>query len=162
MKKLIVAGLVAGLMMGVIGGPADAQKKKKKKGPTRIERTVEHEYAIGSPGIATGAGVSAGACLASLTDQTACVNVPLAEGELYVKVSVEDASGRQPYGILAQDTDESTPAVEIFAEFCGETPQAIPVTPGLDLRVSLYEVGPPSCPGPTGTGTMTIVLSNLP
>ncbi|HEX2240117.1 MAG TPA: hypothetical protein VHJ82_03095 [Actinomycetota bacterium] len=163
MKKLVVFLALAGLLVGSVAGPADAQSKKKKKaGRTRMERTIEHEYTLGSPGIATGAGVSAGACLASTVEQTGCVNIPLGPGEVFVKVSVADSSGAQPFGILAQDTDESTPASEIFAEFCGETPQPIPVTPGLELRVSLYEVGPSSCPGPTGTGTMTIVLSNLP
>lgn len=158
MKKLIALVAITGLLMSSLTAPADAKKKKKGK----TERTIEHDYTFGSPGVATGAGVSAGACLASTFEQTGCINIPLAEGEVYVTVSVTDSAG-QPYGILAQDTDTSTPAYEIFAEFCGETPQAIPVTPGLELRVSLYEVGPPqSCPGPTGTGTMTVTLSNLP
>lgn len=157
-RTTATVAVVAMILTGVFAAPADAKKKKKK----RVERTIEHEYTIGSPGVSSGAGPSVGACLAGQVEGSACIEIPISASETYVKVTSVDQSGRQPYGILAQDTDDAQPGLEILGDFCGETPEPVAITPGLVLRVSLRMVGPPTCPGPTTAGNMTVVLSNIP
>jgi hypothetical protein len=157
MKKSLVVSLVLSLVVAGLVAPAEAGKKKK---PKKVQRKVEYEYEMGSPGIP---GL-VGACLTVLTPDpaSACVDIPTGGKDMYVSVKVDDTSGSTPYGILAQDTNADQPGFEIFADFCGELKDPVPITPGLALRVSLY-VGPSdSCAGISSSGTITTTLSNLP
>ena len=156
MKKLFSLLVVSGLLAGAMVAPAEAGRRKK---PVRRERKVELAYQFGSPGVPG----AVGACLtAAGVEGTACIDVPLGAGEAYVKVESVDATGLPTTGILAQDTDTANPGWEIFAEFCGTTPEPIKITEGLPLRISLYTAPSPTCPGITTTGTINATLSNLP
>lgn len=155
MRRIIGAVLIFGLMFGAIS-TAEAGKKKKK--PKRVERKVDYEYTAPSPGIS---GV-VGACMTVLgVEGTACQDTPVGPKDLYVMVSVEDATGQPTNFDLAQDSDPS-PGLEIFASGCGETTDPVAITPGLPLRVSVTAIGGPDCPGAATTGTVKITLSNLP
>jgi hypothetical protein len=153
MKKSMVALLVLGLVFGSLVGTADAKKKKKT-------RTVEYSYTAPSPGVS---GV-VGLCLTVIgVDGTACSDIATSTREAYIKVTVTDATGQPTNFDLAQDTDPATPAVEIFASGCGTTGEsAIPITPGLPVRVSVSTVGGPDCPGIATSGTVQAVLSSAP
>lgn len=154
---------VLALLLGaLLVGPADAKKKKKKKPPPpqKIERTVEYEYSSGSPGVP---GV-VGACMSVLAPdlKSACIDIPTSSEELFASVKVADASGGKPHVILAQDSNPDSPGFEIFADFCGETTEPLPITPGLALRVSVYAGGSPDCPAPATSGKISTTLSNMP
>ena len=154
-KRALTALIVIGLVAGAMVGPADAKKKKLR----RKERKVELAYQFGSPGVPG----AVGACLAAAgVEGSACIDVPLGPGEKYVVVEAVDATGLSPSGILAQDTDPASPGFEIFAEFCGSTPEPVAITEGLPLRISLYTVPSPTCPGLTTTGTINATLSTMP
>jgi hypothetical protein len=158
MKRFVALGLVAGLVLGALSTPATAKKKKKKR-PKRVERTVEHAYQLPSPGIPGVVGI----CLAAAgVSESACIDIPTGNDDRYVSVDVTDTSGQTPYGILAQDSDQASPGLEIFAEFCGKTESPVAITPGLPLRVSLYAGPAPNCMGVATSGTITAKLSNLP
>lgn len=158
MKKTIAVALSLGLLVGALVAPADAGKKKKKKKPVKVERVVEHNYTKPSPGVP---GV-ASACFASQDPEAGCVNIPLGAGEQYVNVVIEDNSGQEPYWILAQDTEPDDAAFEIFHNGCGDSEKPIPITEGLELRISVYAFGGPACPAFGTAGTITATLSNLP
>ena len=153
MKKSIVTLLVLGLVFGSLVGTADAKKKKKS-------RTVEYTYMVPSPGVS---GV-VGACLAVLgAEGTACSDIATSTREAYIKVTVTDTTGQPTNFDLAQDTDPATPALEIFASGCGTTGEAaIPITPGLPVRVSVSSAGGPDCPGVATSGSVEAVLSSAP
>ena len=154
MKRILVLLMIVGL---VVGSVATAEAGKKK--PKRVERTVELGYDAPSPGIS---GV-VGACMAVLgVPGTACIDTPLGASDLFVKVTVTDATGQPTNFDLAQETDPSTPYTDIFASGCGETPDAIPITPGVPLRVTVTAIGGPTCPGVATQGTIELTLSNLP
>ncbi len=157
-RKALLFALVTTVALGALIAPADA-KKKKKKGPKKVERTIEHDYNLGYTGV-PGVG---GTCLGSVYEGSACFETELGASEIFVTVKVEDASGSAPYVALSQDTDTSTPSYEIFTNFCGESPGPIPITPGIPLRVSAYAAPSPDCDGGGATtGTITMTLSNLP
>ena len=155
MKRSLVMFMVIGLIFGSIA-TAEAGKKRK---PKKVERTVELAYQTPSPGMS---GVF-GACMAVLgVDGTACIDVPISGSEAFVSVSVTDATGQPTNFDLAQDSDSAQPGFEIFASGCGETSEAIPVTPGLPVRVSVSALGGPDCPGAATTGSVSATFSNLP
>ena len=154
MKRILVLLMIVGL---VVGSVATAEAGKKK--PKRVERTVQLEYTAPSPGIS---GV-VGACMAVLgVPGTACIDTPLGSTDLFVKVAITDATGQPTNFDLAQETNADQPGLEIFASGCGETPDAIAITPGVALRVTVTAIGGPTCPGVATQGTIDITLSNLP
>lgn len=156
-RKTLLFGLVTTVALGALIAPVDA--KKRKKGPKKVERTVEHDYDLGYTGV-PGVG---GACLGSVYEASACFDTEVAASEVFVTVKVEDVSGSTPYVALSQDTDTSTPQWEIFTNFCGESPGPIAISPGIPLRVSAYAAPAADCGGGgTTTGTITLTLSNLP
>ena len=156
MKKALAVAMMIGLLAGSMVGNADAAKKKKK-----VERVVEHAYSAPSPGIG---GAPYSACLAAQMPEGGCVNIPLGLGEKFVNVEVADSGPLDVYWILAQDTDTSAGDVgyDIFHYGCGNSEEPIPVTEGLELRISVYASGGPECPGAASTGTIKATLSNLP
>lgn len=159
MKKSAILLLVLGLLFGSLLGTAEAKKKKKKPAaPVKVERTVEYAYAVPSPGVS---GV-AGFCLAGNGVDTGCNEIATASEETYASVEVTDATGQATNWYLAQDTDTSNTGLEIFASGCGKTDAPVAITPGLALRVQVAAVGGPDCPGVATSGTVKVVLSNMP
>ncbi|HJR46101.1 MAG TPA: hypothetical protein VJ927_10910 [Actinomycetota bacterium] len=158
MRKAIAIPLLIGLLAGAMVAPADAAKKKAVK---KIERVIEHAYSAPSPGIG---GAPYSACLAAQMDDAGCVNIPLGAAEKYVNVEIADAAGQGVYWILAQDTDTSDTDVgyDIFHYGCGNSEEPIKVTEGLELRISVYAFGGPTCPAPATTGSIKATLSNTP
>lgn len=155
MRKSVVVLLVLGLIFGALVGGAEAKKKKTRK----LQRVVEFNYTTASPGVS---GI-VGLCLAALgVEDSGCTDVATSTKEAYVMVEITDASGQPVNFDLAQDTDTSTPYTDIFASGCGKTEAAIPITPGLPLRISTATAGGPDCPGVATTGSVKAVLSNLP
>jgi hypothetical protein len=159
MRKAIAVALLVGLLAGSMVGSADAAKKKKKV--VKAERVVEHAYSAPSPGVG---GAPYSACLAAQMDGAGCVNIPLGLGEKFVNVEIADSGGLDVYWILAQDTDTSDTDVgyDIFHYGCGNSEEPIPVTEGMELRISVYATGGPECPGAASTGTIKATLTNIP
>lgn len=161
MRRTITVAIILGLLVGALIAPAEAQrkKKKKKKKPKRIERVVEHSYDFPSPGVPGVAGV----CLASVADNSGCINVPTARREKFVMIEVNDALGLGPAVVLAQNTDPDSPGFQIFHTFCGATEEPVPVPePGAELRISVYAAPAADCLGIGTTGDFEATLSNLP
>ena len=161
MKKTLSIVLLALLIAGAFAAvPAQAKKKKKPKKSVRVERLVEYEYQTASPGIS---GV-VGACMTVLgVEGTACQDFPTLANESFVKVVVEDATGQPTNFDIAQDVDgPDVPGLNIIASGCGESAEAIPITPGLAVRVSVTALGGPDCPGVATTGAVKATLSNMP
>ena len=160
MRKAIAVAVMLGLLGGAMVAPADAAKKKKKV-VKKVERLVEHAYSVPSPGVG---GAPYSACLAAQLPESGCVNIPLGSGEKFVNVEVADTAGLDVYWILAQDTDTSAGDVgyDIFHTGCGNSEAPIPVTEGLELRISVYASGGPECPGAATSGTIKATLSNAP
>lgn len=152
MKKSVVTLLVLGLVFGSLVGSAEAKKKKAKP------RVVEYHYQVPSPAVS---GV-AGFCLAGNGVETGCNEIATAASEAYASIKVTDATGQPTNWYLAQDTDTTNTGLEIFASGCGESAGAVPITPGLTLRVQVAAVGGPDCPGAATTGDVTVTLSAKP
>ncbi len=152
MKKIVTLALLLGLVAGgAFAAPAGAKKKAKK-----TSRTAEAKYE--NPALGIGGVVTSGTAGGS-------AEFPLAAGERYFAVQIEDASGTEVYASLSQDTDPSTPQWEIFTGICGSSDGPIEVTPGLPVRVTVT-AGPgredPSCMGLASNGTIKATITNSP
>lgn len=156
MKKAIAVAMMIGLLAGAMVGPADAAKKKKKV-VKKVERVIEHAYSAPSPGVG---GAPYSACLGAQMEDAGCVNIPLGLGEKFVNVEITDAAGLDVYWILAQDTDTTNVGFDIFHRGCGNSEEPIPITEGLELRISVYASGGSECPGAGTSGTIKATLSN--
>lgn len=151
---VILTGMVA---LSLIVAPAAEAKKKKPKGPQRTERTAESSYdtpAIGHPDVAVGCSGANG-----------CAEFALGADESYITLSIEDSSGMPVYASAGQDTDGDGLADASQFNFCGSTPEPVPVLPGYPLNIFIG-IGPgasPPCAPALGTsGTVTAVISNMP
>ncbi len=156
MRKSLTALLALALVAGAFAAPA-AEAKKKKKKPKRVERTVEAAYETPVIGVAG---------LASLcSPPNGCANFSVAQQEQYIKVDVVDSSGTEVLFSMSQDVDGDGSG-NIFYRGCGSTGEAVPITAGLELRVSVYEGGGAASSGPcvgvASRGTITATFSNLP
>lgn len=153
MRKLVVIGLVAGLMVGSLGAPADAQKKKKK--PQRTEREVTSDYqapAIGSSDVG-------GACPAATNS---CGTFIATAEESYMKVVIEDAAGGPVAASVAWDADGDGLSETGFT-LCGETAGFLPIDNRFEINVFAWALPSSSCPdGHATMGTITATFSNLP
>lgn len=159
MKKTLAVALALGLLVGALVAPAEAAKKKKKKKPERIERVVEFDYVCPCPGFyqfgsATGTNFGGGPLAIGL-------------GEIFVKITAEDASGTSILVSINQDVDGDG-FNDGVADVCAppeDSPENEPVevNEGLEMRLFITtgtcEDGSPSVP--LG-GTLTVTLSNLP
>jgi hypothetical protein len=150
MRKLIVTGVIVGLLAGMVAAPAEAKK------PKRIQRVAKGTYAnpaIGVPGV-VGTSSAGGA-----------VEFPIASNESFISVTITDDGGQPVIATLSQDTDPSTPSWEIFATICGKTDGPLVVATGIPVRISVYTIpGPdqPNCTGPATSGTIKATFSNMP
>ena len=160
MKKTLSIVLMGLLVAGAFAAAPASAKKKKPKKPVRVERALEYTYQTASPGIS---GV-VGACMTVLgVEGSACQDFPTMANESFVKVVVEDATGQPTNFDIAQDVDgPDVPGLNIIASGCGETAEAIPIEPGLAVRVSVTALGGPDCPGVATTGKVKATLSNMP
>ena len=148
-RKLIVTGVIVGLLAGAMAVPAEAGKRKR----TRVATGTYDNPAIGIPGV-VGSSTLGGA-----------VEFPITAKESFIAVKITDDSGQPVTATMSQDTDQSTPQWEIFATICGQTEEPLPISPGIAVRVSVYTTpGPeqPSCTGPATSGTIKATFSNLP
>lgn len=148
MRKLLVAALVSGL---VVGSVASAEAGKKKA-PKKVTRVAEATYAaparfyfaptgdnIGGAAFATGAN------------------------ENYVSITIEDDLGQDVSAAVGQDP-EGDNTVSTTA-FCTSTEEPLPITPGLEVTVFVY-VGPCTNPSPAPAfatqGKIIATFSNIP
>ncbi len=148
MKKALIVALTLSMLGGALVGPAEAGKKKK---PKKVTREVVFDYVCPCFGLfqlgnATGTNIGGG---------------PVAVGlESYLTAVADDSSGRPVPVSIQQDTDGDGRNNPV-GEFCGETTEPMPITPGLEIRV-FVGLPSPDCPGPALGGTITFQLSNLP
>jgi hypothetical protein len=161
MKRSIVVVLVMGLLAGgMLAGPAEA-KKKKKKLPVKVERIVEIDYSNPGIGAATPAG-SAGYPV-NFPDG---VDIPTTGDDLFIKIEVLDASGQKVGGFISQgDLDGNGVNDDGYAEFCGAHPEPVSVaSPGMPI-IGIYAyngVCPDGSPSVMTSGTIKITFSNMP
>lgn len=158
MKKFVVLVALAGLLVGSLAGPAEAQKKKKKKGPQRTERTVEGTYAA-PPLIIAGTCTSDGA--------VGCVELVSGAGEVYVTAKVEDAHGQPVFVSVQADTNGDAMDDATYGTFCGETANPLSVPEGAELHfwvgITPTSTDITGCqPAAATNGTVIATFSNLP
>jgi hypothetical protein len=165
MKRSITLLLVLGLIVGSLVGTAEAKKKKKKvKAPVRVERKVEINYSGPNIGVSSPAATG-GVCQLSTDEPGACIETPTGAEDLYVKIVVTDASGQKVAGSISQGDTDGDGVSNIYGQFCGETPAALPLAaPGVPLRVTAYSgtCADGSTPSVMTTGIITVTFSNLP
>ncbi len=148
MRKLLVAAVVSGLIVGAMA-PAEAGKKKAPKKTTRVA-----EAAYIAP---------ARFYWAPTGDNIGGATFPTASGESYVSISIEDASGMDVAAAVGQDP-EGDNQVTVIQDFCTSA-EDVPITPGLEIIVFVY-AGPCTSPSPAPAfatqGKVVATFSNLP
>ena len=96
MKGAIALVVVAGLLL--VGAPLDAEaKKKKKRKPRRVERTVTSDYVA-----SFGAPETGGGCLDAVNP---CPTISLQRREKFVRVEIADDTGTPTAFLIGQDID---------------------------------------------------------
>ncbi len=150
MKRLVMSFMVLSLVIGVV---ATAEAKKK---PQRTTRTVEGSYDSPVLGMF-------GQCAGS--HGVGCVSFLVGPKERFVTAKVHDAHGLPVFVFIRSIASGAFGAgSESYGSFCGETTEPIAVPPGTELEfwvgaaASVY-----GCqPGIATSGTITVMLSNLP
>jgi hypothetical protein len=130
----------------------------------RVERTVEIKYNAPNVGVSSPAATG-GICQLSTDEPGACVETPTGAEDLYVKITVTDASGQKVAGSISQGDTDGDGVSNIYGQFCGETPEALPLAaPGVPLRVTAYAgtCADGSTPSIMTNGTIKITFSNMP
>ncbi len=152
MRKTITALLTIALLAGAFALPsAEAAKKKKKAKP----RTFEGTYEMPAQGVA---GL-VGGCVGG----QGCVGIPLLKNESFMQLEIQDQLGQDVYASVGQNVDGDQ-FTEIIANVCGATEEAIPVEPGFEVTVFVWE-GPgtrPPCAGVSSSGKVIATLSATP
>lgn len=151
MKKLISVALTGLVVMGGLVAPAQAQKKKKPPKP----RTMEAPYqapAIGAAGL--------GVCSPGTIG---CIGFPSTSQETYVKVEVTDSVSPMVYATITQDLNGDNQA-DTSTGLCTATEEAVPIDPGFEVTVFVWEgPGPdPVCPAAATSGTIKVTFSATP
>lgn len=149
MRKLLVAAVVAGL---VVGSVATAEAGKKKKAPKKTTRVAEATYIA-----------PARFYYAPTGDNIGGATFPTGAGETYVSVTIEDDLGMGVSAALGQDPEgDNTVAT---TDFCTSTEEPLPIDPGLEVIVFVY-AGPCTSPQPAPAfatqGTIIATFSNMP
>lgn len=148
MRKLLVATVVAGL---VVGSVATAEAGKKKA-PKKVTRTAEGTYIA-----------PARLWWAPTGDNIGGAKFPTGAGEAYVSVTIEDDAGMDVSAALGQDPEGD--GTVSTTDFCTSTEEPIEITPGLEVTVFVY-AGPCTAPQPAPAfatqGTVIATFSNMP
>lgn len=152
MKKVMPVALTAVLLVSGLMAPAHAQKKKKK--PPK-PRTAEADYAgpaIGAAGV--------GACSPGTLG---CFGFPSTQKELYVQVQIEDSASPMVYASITQDLNGDNQA-DTSTGICGATEEPVPIDPGYEVTIFIWEgPGPsPVCAGLATSGTIKVTFSATP
>lgn len=153
MKRVIVLFLVLGMIAGSIT-VAEAGKKKKKKRPAKVERTVEFEYACPCFGLFQLGGLMGG-------DPNLGGGVTAIGDEFFMKGEVKDATGLPLNVSFQQDTDGDGFNNPV-AQFCGSTEEPLPINPGLEARIFVGGQCADGTPTTGAGGTIVFTFSNLP
>jgi hypothetical protein len=133
MRKTITAVLAVALVAGAFMAPAADAKKKKKAKP----RVVTDTYDAPAIGAATPV-VSGGASGCTGGNNIGCVEFATSSKDKYVKIEVTDQSGQKAGGYLSQGDTDGDGVGNLFGDFCGAHLAPVPITPGVPLKVSLY------------------------
>lgn len=160
-KRILILMMVVGLVFGSIA-TADAKKKKKvPTAPVRIERVVEIPYdhpSVGAVVLGRGGGYPVGFPEA--------MEIPVSSEETYFKIEVTDQSGQKVAGYIGQgDVDGNGLNDDLYGDFCGAHPEALPLAaPGMPI-VGVYAYSGTCADGTPSvmtTGVIKITLSNMP
>ena len=133
MRKTITALLAVGLIAGAFMAPAAEAGKKKKAKP----RVVTDTYDAPAIGISTPAA-SGGISGCSGGNNIGCVEFTTSSKDKYVKIEVTDQSGQKAGGYISQGDTDGDGVGNLFGEFCGAHPAPVAITPGVPVKVSLY------------------------
>ena len=158
MRRTITTILAGALVLGAFAAPmADAKKKPKK-----YTRTAEAAYSNPSPGAAVSAGgvsTAAGYCAGFPN----CIEFPTTPKDTYVKVKVDDASGQKVVGYIDQGDIDGDGIGDLVHKFCGEHPQAVPITAGTPVGINIYSgTCDDGSAAAVTTGTISVTFSNKP
>ena len=155
MKRFLILFMILGLIAGSVA-TAEA-----KKGPRRVERTVEARYH--GPWLPLGTRV----CDAPSGGIGGCAWIETRATEAFLSAKVTDAHGLPVYVEVLTWSPGSIHPI-FLGKFCGETDAPISFDPGTDVefwvgRSYSTPVTVGSCNGsmPT-TGTVSVTFSNLP
>lgn len=155
MKRAIAATMVLGMIVGMVG-TAEAGKKKKPKAPVKVTREAQGTYTSTNV-------VAAGNC--TQTDAVNCPRIATGATEAYFTATVTDTSGLPVPVAVKADKDGDGATETLYGAFCGGTAEPIQFDPGVELTFWIG-VSPDTaslgCAGVASTGTVDVVLSNLP
>lgn len=132
MRKTIMLVLMVGLIAGAFMAPsADAKKKKPKP------RVVTDPYDAPSIGVIVPVG---GGGISSCSDgnNIGCAEFPTTAKDKFVKIEVTDQSGQKAGGYVSQGDTTGDGVGDLFGDFCGAHAAPVAITPGVPLKVSLY------------------------
>ena len=134
MRKTITALLAVGLIAGAFMAPAAEAGKKKKKSKPRV---VTDTYDAPAVGVASPV-VSGGGSTCSGGTNIGCVEFTTSSKDKYVKIEVTDQSGQKAGGYISQGDTDGDGVGNLFGEFCGAHAGPVAITPGIPVKVSLY------------------------
>lgn len=145
--RRIFALLLAALLATTVLATSSVAGKGKSKGR---KATATYD----SPAI--GGGDATGVCSGS----NGCVEFGVAAKETTIDLVIEDAAGLPVSATVGQDTDPSTPTIEVVGRFCGETEEPLQIEPGIPVTVWLWLLpgANPACPGVATSGSVTATL----
>jgi len=149
MKRHLALVLTLGLLIGTLGVPAEAAKKKRKKKKPTV-RVLEVPYA--NP--AFGVGGVGGGC-------SGCPGIGVGTDESFAVIKVVDDVSPTGYVSLNYDADgDGIQDVGSGPIVCGETPEAVPMEPGAAYTAWPWPAGI-DCPGAGSTsGTIKVWFSS--
>ena len=145
MRKQVVVTIAVLLVLGSLAS-ADAAKK-----PRRKTRAAEATYIAPARLYWAPAG-----------DNIGGARFPTGSGESYVSVHIADNSGQPVSASVGQDPEGDGQVA--VTDFCTETEEPLPISPGLEVTVFVYAGPCTSPPGPAFAtqGTIHVTFSNLP
>ena len=147
MKRYLAVLLTLGLIAGLMGVPAEAARRKKKKATVRVLEVAYSQPAIGVGGV--GGGCSG------------CPGVATASNETFAIVQITDDLSPSGYVTLNYDSDGDG-IQDLGPGICGETPEPIAVEPSTAYTAWPWIAGI-DCPGASSTsGTIRVLLSSDP
>lgn len=148
MRKLLVAAVVTGLIVGSVAS-AEAGKKKAPKKTTRV---AEANYAA-----------PARFYFAPTGDNIGGATFPTGAGETYVSITIEDDLGQDVSAAVGQDPEGDSTVTT--TSFCTSTEEPVAIDPGLEVTVFVY-AGPCTDPAPAPAfatqGKIVATFSNMP